>query len=481
MHCKRIKRRSVTAHRDAIAHNAAGVRHQEASAMTEPSTHAPSWRVAALVGRAGTREVLVEANVDGAWLPTVSGSIALEPFAADALGAVEAMLGMPVVPLRFTWLPADDWRSGTIVVEVEPLSTAPAGFRWQNTGELLEIIEPDEARTVVRRRLGRLDGEPAPFEPAWARSGWFARTSSWMVERLTDAGFAPTEAPRLAYQGPLAAVLRARSNGQATYLKCAAPAFGNEASITSVLARRTPDWVPAVIACEPTENWLLMHDHGGRTLDEGPEAAWIDAMPRVVELQRAWIGATDAIVIAGGQRRPIADLSSSVPSMLERNDLGGRLTPEIRESWTAAVPRLVDACDALTDLGLPDTLVHGDLHPGNIVLTSNQHVVVDWSDAAVGNPLVDLPTFLLRTKDRELRRRLWEAYADGWDGILPLARRDAAAGLAMTVGALYQVATYQALLPAMDPPDRALFGGADVSWVSRTLHGLEYGLDAGPT
>ena len=49
----------------------------------------------------------------------------------------------------------------------------------------------------------------------------------------------------------------------------------------------------------------------------------------------------------------------------------------------------------------------------------------------------------------------------------------------MTVGSLYQVATYQALLPALDDPDRAMFKGADTGWLKRTLDALEHGLDAG--
>ena len=389
------------------------------------------------------------------------------------------MLGVPCVPLRLTWLPAEDWRSGSIVVELEPLDAAPGGFRWIDPNDVLDSVEPPEARPVVRRWLERRNGVVAPLEPPWARAGWFARTSAWMVERMADAGFAPTEAPRLVYQGPLAAVLRARSDRQAMFLKCAAPVFGHEASITHALARRTPELVPAVVASEPDENWLLMRDHGGRLLDEGPEAAWIDAVPRLVELQRSWIGATDDIAAAGGQTRPIADLAAAVPAMLDRDGLGGRLDPAVREAWIAAVPRLVDACAALIALDVPDTLVHGDLHPGNIVVSPTGPIVVDWSDAAVGNPFIDLATFLVRTKDRDLRRRLVDAYVDGWDGVLPRSRLEAAGELAMTVGSLYQVATYQALLPALDEPDRAMFTGGDTGWLKRTLDALEHGLDAG--
>jgi Phosphotransferase enzyme family len=449
--------------------------------MAEPSPPPSRWRVAALVGRVSSREILVEAAVDGTRLPIAPRPLELEPFAADALGVVEGMLGEPVVPLRLTWLPAEDWRSGTIVVEVEPMRAPPPGFRWQDPVGLVDALEPEEARAVVRRRLDRLDGGATPLEPPWARAMWFARTSAWMVERMADAGFETSEAPTLVYQGPLAAVLRARSDGRSMFLKCAAPAFAHETSITRALARRTPDLVPSVIASEPSENWLLMHDHGGRLLSQGPEAAWLEAMPRVVELQRSWIGATEVIAAGGGQTRPIADLSSALPLMLDRDDLGGRLAPDVRQAWTEALPRLLDACAALIDLDVPDTLIHGDLHPGNIVLTANGHVVVDWSNAAVGNPFVDLPTFLIRTKDRELRRRLWDGYANGWKESLPSARVDVVGHLAMTVGSLYQVATYQALLPALDPPDRALFDGADAAWLKRTLEAVEHGLDAGLT
>jgi hypothetical protein len=366
-----------------------------------------------------------------------------------------------------------------MIVEVEPLDAAPSGFRWQDPADVLDALGDDEAGSVVRRWMDRLDGDIAPCEPPWAREGWFARTAAWMVDRMGDAGLPVTETPRMVYQGPLAAVLRARSDDRTLFLKCAAPAFANEASITHAIARRTPDAVPAVIASDPSENWLLMDDHQGRLVELEPEGAWIEALRRVADLQRGWIGSAHDVAAAGGQTRPLARLVSAIPDMFDRDDLGGRMAPEVREAWLAAEPRLVDACTALIDVGLPDTLIHGDLHPSNIVITPRGYLVVDWSDAAVGNPFVDLATFLVRTKDRDLRQRLLEAYLDGWDGACDRARLAIAGDLAMTVGALYQVATYQALLPALDAPDSALFAGADVRWAERALDALEHGLDAG--
>ena len=63
--------------------------------------------------------------------------------------------------------------------------------------------------------------------------------------------------------------------------------------------------------------------------------------------------------------------------------------------------RLVDGLpDRFADLascGLPDTLVHGDFHPGNtrgVPGRTETLVLLDWGDSGVGNPLLDLPPFL---------------------------------------------------------------------------------------
>ncbi|HLB67660.1 MAG TPA: aminoglycoside phosphotransferase family protein [Thermoplasmata archaeon] len=46
---------------------------------------------------------------------------------------------------------------------------------------------------------------------------------------------------------------------------------------------------------------------------------------------------------------------------------------------------------------LPDghAICHGDLHPGNVLITSRGPVVIDWIDATVGNPIGDVGWTLL--------------------------------------------------------------------------------------
>ena len=37
-----------------------------------------------------------------------------------------------------------------------------------------------------------------------------------------------------------------------------------------------------------------------------------------------------------------------------------------------------------------DRLCHGDFHPGNIMVLKQGEMIIDWIDAAIGNPLADI-------------------------------------------------------------------------------------------
>ncbi|HET7072010.1 MAG TPA: phosphotransferase [Nocardioides sp.] len=67
---------------------------------------------------------------------------------------------------------------------------------------------------------------------------------------------------------------------------------------------------------------------------------------------------------------------------------------------------MVDSCRRLDAIGPGPTLVHGDFHPWNITFGPDATRVFDWTDAAVSHPFVDLATFVFRTRDLSVRRRL---------------------------------------------------------------------------
>ncbi len=61
------------------------------------------------------------------------------------------------------------------------------------------------------------------------------------------------------------------------------------------------------------------------------------------------------------------------------------------------VDQLIDglsaAVAAVEQVGVPDSFVHGDFHPGNVISAPDGVRLFDWSDAAITNPLVDIATW----------------------------------------------------------------------------------------
>jgi len=89
------------------------------------------------------------------------------------------------------------------------------------------------------------------------------------------------------------------------------------------------------------------------------------------------------------------------------------------------------ACEQTIALGIPKSLIHGDLNSGNI-LRGERCVFIDWSEAYIGCPLVSLQHVLLlarmddETKRRVLQQELIARYCNEWNGLVPPERMNTA-------------------------------------------------------
>ena len=45
------------------------------------------------------------------------------------------------------------------------------------------------------------------------------------------------------------------------------------------------------------------------------------------------------------------------------------------------MPKIEEACEQLRSGPVPQTLMHGDFHAGNIALTEKGYIIFDWTDA----------------------------------------------------------------------------------------------------
>jgi hypothetical protein len=339
------------------------------------------------------------------------------------------------------WMPPDGLAFG-------PIPLAPQA--------LPPVLVPRAIEWLVELRTG---SAPPTLRSRWARPGWRARASEWMRAALEVAGRPLLDEPRPFYLRGISAFLRGPTAAGDVFLKAVFPPFHPEPVATRLLAERFPGTVPNVIAVDADEGWLLIDDLAAPWVGElpaGERTAGLRAGAQaLVDLQRALVDELAPFVAAGCPDRPLVGLADLLDAALGPDGLAvveGRVSGERRERAVKATRR---AIDRVNGLGFPDTLVHGDFHAGNVALKSGRAVIIDWSDAAIANPLIDLVTWLAWSNgEPDQQQAAIDTWIDAWAGPTdPVAVRERLDDI-LIVGAAYQIVSYDGIVRALEPATR---------------------------
>jgi len=112
----------------------------------------------------------------------------------------------------------------------------------------------------------------------------------------------------------------------------------------------------------------------------------IDGADLLTELGRAPWKVRTAGALTGTAQALVN--KTPAPPQLER--LKNRLHRQIESSPLVPDEYRMVAARALAELPDGDRLCHGDLHPGNVMRTARGTAVIDWSNAASGDPAADV-------------------------------------------------------------------------------------------
>lgn len=111
-------------------------------------------------------------------------------------------------------------------------------------------------------------------------------------------------------------------------------------------------------------------------------------------------------------------LSAARRDPAARRHLGDALLTDLEDAVRRALEETPALLALLDEIGGPDTLLHGDLWPQNVVAGPGWLRLIDWERLGVGPAIYDLSTLLLRLP-RADRRRVLDRYlthvaAAGW-------------------------------------------------------------------
>lgn len=400
--------------------------------------------------------LLVADGPDGASLPSITPEIVADERLVTAIQRhLRAVWDLDPAVLE-THLPpppsADDGYVGLAVLEA-PLRgwRSPPGTRWTDSVPPLPDRVAPRAATWVAEWAGV--ASPPELRPPWSRPGWATRASAWIDEALRRAGRTRTGPMALVRLWSISAMLRIPTDGGDVWFKAVFGHFHHEPAVTALLAEAVPDAAPPVLATEPDEGWLLLEDAGAPVARAAEsDAVVLGAIDRLASMQEAAADRLGEFVALGCPRRSLSTLAGDLAAALRRSpELGG---PTIAPAEAARVVDWVGERAAwMNGLGFADVLVHGDFHPGNLLTGAAGTRIVDWSDAAAGNPVVEIGPWFGEARP-ELRPRGWEAWLGALSRFGPThALRDHEKD-AYAVACAYQVVSYAGILRGIEPANR---------------------------
>jgi hypothetical protein len=199
--------------------------------------------------------------------------------------------------------------------------------------------------------------------------------------------------------------------------------------------------VPASLAVEAERGWLLLAEFEELLGWSEPIETRRELFSRFAGLQRRSVPLVDDLLAAGCLDRRLHVLEAQLDLLLANPVAVARLTPEETSELKRLAPKLKRACRRLDALGLPATLVHGDLHPGNAARIDGELAYFDWTDACVSHPLIDLQS-LQWVDDEAVRAALLDAYVAAWDGAVSAE----AVELARIVTPLHHAVSYSTIV-----------------------------------
>jgi Ser/Thr protein kinase RdoA (MazF antagonist) len=352
---------------------------------------------------------------------------------------------VPVATLHEFDAPPTDW---------EP----PSGFAWLG----IEDADPQtlalrELTPHVERWLAIADGAPLPEKrPPWARPGWFAEACGWLEESLAGVAVARNGSVEVVEQWALSSVLRCGTDDGPVYLKAAFSIFSHEPALTQTLSARYPALVPDVLAVDVPRAWMLMRELPGTQIGDDGVERWNEAVAAIARVHRDWSGRHDELLPLGAQDRTLARLASEIRPTFEAVGIAAD------ESMLSELER---RCEELAVGPLPQTLVHGDFHPWNVMIHGEDLRIFDWSDACVSHPLFDLPTFLERAEDEAAREALLQTYLAAWVDVGSPEQLRAAYELSLPLAHVHHAITYLRIAEALEPDDRWVVADSPRRWL----------------
>jgi hypothetical protein len=414
------------------------------------------FRVVLIFSR--TQKVLVEGHGERRQLPRVNIRRWSRP--AEQLSAtLRAKWGMQSIlidllpkshelpPCAVIEIRSQDWKF--TLDGFEPVSVGDIDERELTTPERLTVCS-----IIARETQGR-----GPF----SKLGWVEEAQEWIQESVATYRVDFNDDVRQFSAGGSFALIRFGTvQAPAFWLKATSAPNAHEFSVTQIIARYCPQFLPRLIAARTDWNAWVTEEVGQPLHDTSSLHAFRQSTRCLAEMQISSAAYVGELLACGcfDQRKPI--LRSHLPELMQylekamAKQISIKALPLSIDRLHELADLLKEGCSAMESIDVPDTLIHNDMNPGNILFDGTRAVFTDWSEAGVGNPFLTFQNLLVQALEADethtWAQQLKEAYKGCWSSLLCEASIERAFALSPPLA----IASY--LIgrdPSFDSPDRA--------------------------
>jgi hypothetical protein len=356
-------------------------------------------------------------------LPAIELECPYWPESADVVAAVQAQFGVRGVVLR--------------LLESDPARKAGGCVTYLAEVEAKPECEVSPIPEVLRIRAERKDER----RMAWAELGGPGMSLDWAQLMLAPSGRRAFRAvQQRTWNLSTLWRLEAQAPCSSLWLK-QVPSFMNESRVLRWLNRVVPGAAPVLVAADDEGRSLLEHI-AGEDLYGAPVATRRRIGERLHDVQRVAAEAVDELIALG------------VPD--RRGERAAVDAAEKLSAWSPDYPGLAELLQQyarhlrlLDDAGLPATLVHGDMHPGNARGSERAVTLLDWGEVVVGDPATDILRLVDDLPPNEAAP-LIEDWCSWWKELAPRSKPELALAAAPYVAAMRGAATYAHFLQRIE-------------------------------
>jgi hypothetical protein len=234
-------------------------------------------------------------------------------------------------------------------------------------------------------------GARGPF----SRLGWMDDAQEWIKSAVNERKVDFTDQTcQLNACGTFALVRFGTRSGPAYWLKAVGEPNAHEFKVTTYLARNCSGYLARLVCARADWNAWVMEDVGKPLCRPVSLPQVEQVIIRLAEMQKQLAGKAEELLSFGCMDHRIKLLQAHTHELIAYLENAMELqtstkVPRIGKDRLRELENVLwDACSSMRELGIPDSLIHEDLNPGNILSDGSQCLFTDWCEAYVGNPFL---------------------------------------------------------------------------------------------